>query len=159
MCLGKPQLLAKFEVAGFIFYGNIRESVFERQMPSLSSLQQLMHICELELEWLNLTINAKKSTCLRIGPRFNVKCSNITTKAGDEVIWHSEIRYLGVYLTAAREYRCYHSNAKQSFYRSFNAVFGKVGRCASEDVIVELLKTKCLPSLLYGIKHVLLTSQ
>jgi len=25
--------------------------------------------------------------------------------------------------------------AKQSFYRSFNAVFRKVGRCASEDVI------------------------
>jgi len=30
-------------------------------------------------------------------------------------------------------------------------VFGKVGRCASEDVIVELLKTTCLPSLLYVI--------
>jgi len=29
-------------------------------------------------------------------------------------------------------------------------VFGKVDRCASEEVIVELLKTKCLPSLLYG---------
>jgi len=39
------------------------------------------------------------------------------------------------------------SNAKQS---SFNAVLGKVGRCVSEQVIVELLKTKCLPSLLYG---------
>jgi len=31
-------------------------------------------------------------------------------------------------------------------------VFGKVGHCASEDVIVELLKMKCLPSLLYGIE-------
>jgi len=109
-------------------------------------------IVKLELEWLDLTINAKKSTCLRIGSRFNIKCSNITTKAGHEVIWHSEIRYLGVYLTAAREYRCSHSNAKQSFYRSFNAVFGKVGRCASAEVVVELLKTKCLPSLLYGIE-------
>jgi len=28
-------------------------------------------------------------------------------------------------------------------------VFGKVGRCASEEVIVELLRL-CLPSLLYG---------
>ena len=51
------------------------------------------------------------------------------------------------------------THQRQSFYGSFNAVFGKVGRCASEDVIVELLKTKCLPSLLYGIKHVLLTNQ
>jgi len=55
-----------------------------------------------------------------------------------------------VYITAVREFRCSHSNAKQFFYRSFNAVFGKVGRCASEEVIVELLKTKCLSSLLYG---------
>ena len=53
-------------------------------------------------------------------------------------MWHSEIRYLGAYLTAAREYSCSHSNDKQSFYRSFNAVFEKV---APEKVIVELLKT------------------
>jgi len=26
---GKPQRLAKFEVAGFIYYGNIREFVFK----------------------------------------------------------------------------------------------------------------------------------
>jgi len=49
---------------------------------SLSCLQQLMHICELELEWLDLTINAR-SPRLRIGPRFNVRCSNITTKVRD----------------------------------------------------------------------------
>ena len=29
MGLGKPQRLAKFEVAGFIYYGNIREFVFK----------------------------------------------------------------------------------------------------------------------------------
>jgi len=29
-------------------------------------------------------------------------------------------------------------------------VLGKVGRYASEEVIVDLLKTKCLPNLLYG---------
>jgi len=30
--LGKPQLLAKFEVAGFMYYGNIQESVSKRQI-------------------------------------------------------------------------------------------------------------------------------
>jgi len=29
MGLGKPQRLAKFEVAGFIYYGNIRKFVFK----------------------------------------------------------------------------------------------------------------------------------
>jgi len=31
-------------------------------------------------------------------------------------------------------------------------MFGKVGRCASEEVIVELLKMKCLPVLFYGLE-------
>jgi len=48
-----------------------------------------------------------------------------------------------MYLTASREYRCSHSNAKRCFYRDFNAMFGKVGRGASEGDIVELLKLKC----------------
>jgi len=36
MGLGKPQLQAKFEVAGFIYYGNIRESVIKQQIRFLS---------------------------------------------------------------------------------------------------------------------------
>jgi len=31
-------------------------------------------------------------------------------------------------------------------------MFEKVGRCASEEVIVELLKMKCLPVLFYGLE-------
>jgi len=34
--LGKPQLRAKIEGAGFICYGNIRESVYKRQIRFLS---------------------------------------------------------------------------------------------------------------------------
>ena len=41
-------------------------------------------------------------------------------------------------------------HAKKSFYTTFNAVFGKVGSVASENIEVELLKTKCFcfPALL-----------
>jgi len=41
-------------------------------------------------------------------------------------------------------------DAFQSFYRAFNANFGKIGRSASADVVVELLKTKCMSILVYG---------
>jgi len=44
-----------------------------------------------------------------------------------------------------------YDNAKCKFYRAFNAVFGKVGRSASEEVIIQLLKTKCLPVLCCGL--------
>jgi len=36
--LGKPQLHAKFEIAGFIYYGNIREFGFKRQISFLATL-------------------------------------------------------------------------------------------------------------------------
>ena len=62
------------------------------------------------------------------------------------------VYYLGVYLTANNIYSCSFSHAKHSFYRAFNAIFGTVGRVASEEVIIELLKKKCLPVLYYAIE-------
>jgi len=40
----------------------------------------------------------------------------------------------------------------KSLYRSANAIFGKVGRVANEDVVLQLLSSKCLPLLLYGLE-------
>ena len=40
----------------------------------------------------------------------------------------------------------------KAFYRAFNAIFGKVGCLATEDVIIQLLRTKCLPVLYYGLE-------
>ena len=42
--------------------------------------------------------------------------------------------------------------AKKAFYRSFNTVFGRVGCLASEEVVMHLIKAKCLPVLLYGLR-------
>jgi len=36
---------------------------------------------ERELEWLDISINVKKSSCMRTGPRFNVHCSCTTILA------------------------------------------------------------------------------
>jgi len=60
--------------------------------------------------------------------------------------------FLGIYLRSLRTFACSFSHAKQSTYRAFNAVFGKVGRIASPDVVAELVKTKCLPTLCYGVE-------
>jgi len=37
--------------------------------PSVTGLQQLLHVCEHELDLLDMPINVAKSACLRIGPR------------------------------------------------------------------------------------------
>ena len=37
-------------------------------------------------------------------------------------------------------------------HRAANGIFGKIGRIASEDVVIQLLKSKCIPVLLYGLE-------
>src|SRR5664279_4673030 len=120
--------------------------------PSIESLQKLTYVCETELLWLDMTLNVKKSMCMRIGPRYDIECASLTTLHGDHLSWVNCCRYLGVEFTASRHFKCSFSNAKKSFHRSFNAIFGKVGRLASEEVILQLVSKKCLPVLLYGLE-------
>jgi len=40
---------------------------------------------------------------------------------------------------------------RRSHYRAANAIFGKVGRIASEEVTLQLIKSKRMPILLYGL--------
>ena len=78
----------------------------------------------------------KKSACVRIGSRFRHHCSRVSTLDGRET--RESIRYLGVHITSAKAFGCSLANAKKSFYRAFNAVFGEVAGVASEEVTVEL---------------------
>jgi len=36
----------------------------------------------------------------------------------------------------------------KSFYRSFNSIFGKLGRLASEEVILHLVNVQCVPAVI-----------
>jgi len=105
---------------------------------SVSELQLLLTACEQELLWLDMSINSKKSCCARIGPRFNVKCNNITTSSGSELPWVNEIGYLGIYIIKSRSFNCSFDHAKRAFYRSLNTVFDHIGRSASEEVVINL---------------------
>ena len=101
--------------------------------PSLSVLQKLLLACEKELDAIDMVINVKKSSCLRVGPRHKVTC------AGDNLPRVNEIRYFGIFIACHVSFRCSTYYAKRSFYRATNAICAKVGRFASEDVILELI--------------------
>ena len=92
-------------------------------------------------------INVTSHSVYDLGLRHKVKCSNIVASDSNVISWSNTIRYLGVNIVAGHKFTCSLDNCKRSFYRTFNAIFGKVGRIASEDVIIELLKAKCLPAL------------
>jgi len=86
---------------------------------------------------------------MRIGSRFDKPCANVCTHDGRQLSWVKELRYLGIFIVSSRNFECSLDHAKRS-KRAANSIFGKIGRIASEDVLIELLKTKCMPILLYG---------
>ena len=66
--------------------------------------------------------------------------------------WSEQLRYLGIFIKAGQQFRCDYSACKLSFIRSANSLLAKLGRYASEEVILALLSAKCLPALLYGLE-------
>ena len=60
------------------------------------------------------------------------------------------MRYLGVFVVRSRSFKCAYDNAKRSFYSAVNGILVKVLNLASEDVILRLIVSKCMPILLYG---------
>lgn len=119
--------------------------------PSVTVLQKLLEIVEEELIALEMLINPSKSSCIRFGPRYDTRCANIKAHDGSEIPWVKNIRYLGIEMKSSRVFTCVFDTAKKSFYKAFNAIFGKIGRFATADVVMHLLKVKCLPVLLYGL--------
>jgi len=67
------------------------------------------------------------------------------------------LRYLGIHIVQSRHFISSTDNHKKSFSRSVNAIFGKVGRIATDEVILQLVFSKCTPVLLYGLESVSLT--
>jgi hypothetical protein len=117
---------------------------------TLHNLQRLFDVVQTELDWLNLELNASKSCWMRIGPRYDKACANIKTFDGKVIPRVSEIRYLGIYMQSCCRFKCSYAHAKRSFNRAANCIFGRLLGNSPEDVIVFLLKSKCLPILLYG---------
>ena len=117
---------------------------------SVVGLQQMLTVCKTAINALGLSLNYHKSVCMRVSPRHSVCCANIKTLNGNLLDWVKEFRYLGVYLVSSHNFKCNYTYANKYFYRLFNAIFGRLGCLASEEVVLHLIKVKCLPVLLYG---------
>ena len=90
--------------------------------------------------------------CRLVDEEGRTKCANIVSLSGQCISWVTELRYLGIFLTCSRIFTCSTDVAKRSFYHSANAIFGKVGRIASKETVLELIKTKCIPAMMFGME-------
>ena len=99
-----------------------------------------------------MNINFNKSCCLRIGPRCDIVGEAVSSSCNRRLPWVSNMRYLGVHFVQSRTLKCSLDAAKHGFYCAANSMFGKIGRIASEEVVLQLIKSKCVPVLLYGLE-------
>ena len=90
--------------------------------------------------------------CIRFGVRHNVECADLKFDQGGLLHWSSQCRYLGVHFVSGRAFKCSFDHSKCQFFKALNAIFSKVGRFTSEEVVLNLIRAKCLPVLLYGVE-------
>jgi len=96
-------------------------------VPSVSGLQTLVNICETELINIDMSINPKKSVCIRFGQRFNAHCEHITSVSGMKFEWVDNCRYLGVFFVSGRQFRCSFDNAKGLLFNSLILFSARLG--------------------------------
>lgn len=118
---------------------------------SIMDLQRMIDICKDELDWLDMSMNIKKSMCMRIGKRFNATTSDVSLN-GNAIKWCSEIKYLGMYIPAATNFKCNLHYSKMKFFRSLNSLFGKLGSSPHIGITLFLVSTNCNPILFYGLE-------
>jgi len=97
-----------------------------------------------------MSINVKNSSCMRIGNRCNVRptCASIMTCHGQPLQWVPQFRYLDVFIISSRSFKCSLMHAKRSFYAAVNNLFVKLLNVASDEVILELVRAKCIPDFI-----------
>jgi hypothetical protein len=119
--------------------------------PSTCELQNMLNICSSELTLLDLQVNVKKCSAIRIGNRYKSKCTDLCLK-DNKIPWTTEVKYLGIYIVAAAKFKCSFDAAKIKYYRSANAILAKLGNSNNKPVILKLIWTMALPCLTYALE-------
>jgi hypothetical protein len=118
---------------------------------SITHLQCMIDMCSQVLGSCYLQLNSKKSFLLRVGPRHNFTDAKLTLN-GQVIAWKSEIRYLGVFIVSAKNFKCNLQTNRQKFFIATNGIFGKIGTRAPLSLLLSLIDTFCIPVLLYGLE-------
>ena len=100
------------------------------------------------LYWITeVRFNPSKSQVMTIGGSAPV---NMTMSLSNKVVqWVSKVKYLGLYLTTGPKLRIDLTVAKRKYYGCFNTIKSKAQQ-TNEIMWLHLIKTHCLPRLLYG---------
>jgi len=120
-------------------------------------MQMMLHICETFAGDYDIRFNNDKSVAMHIGKGFNERCAALVIDNKD-IRYVSEMKCLGIHVIAARHLKFSVEHVRLKFYRTFNCIYAKSSAADSEMVTVVLLKSYCLPFLLYGVEAMSLST-
>ena len=114
---------------------------------SCYGMQKMLDICaEYGITW-DIRFNPAKSQLLTIGGRAPI---NSTMRLGKNFVqWVSTVKYLGLHLIGGKDFKLDFTAVKRKYYGGFNIIKTTVRRQVNEIMLLHLIKTYCLPRLLY----------
>ena len=116
--------------------------------PSCTGMQDMLEVCEAEIKWLDMSFNIDKSMVMRIGLRYDSVCAEF--KIGDNNLKYVDtIKYLGISIKTNKMFSQDTHVLRSKFFRSLNGIYSKCCSKMSEIVLVELIRSYCLPFLTY----------
>ena len=116
---------------------------------SINDLQNLIDLCVVEFDKIDMQLNINKSCCMRIGKRRSLVVVNLLAN-GMALKWCDEIRYLGSNFLSANSLKCNLQSNRQKFIRALNSIYGKIGTKTDICVLLNLLDSFCVPLLTYN---------
>ena len=134
---------------GQVFFGCILYAVNILLIsPSCTGMQDMLEVCEAEIKWLDISFNIDKSMVMRIGLRYDSVCAEL--KIGDNNLKYvNTIKYLGIFLKANKIFSQDTHVLRSKFFRSLNGIYSQCSSKMSEIVLIELVRSYCLPFSTY----------
>ena len=118
---------------------------------TISDLRDLIYLCKDELRLLDMNLNIKKTTLIRVGDRCNAPVPPLKIE-NDTIVWSDQLKYLGVTLVKAKKFTCDLHPTKMKFFRSLNSVLAQVASSSAVPLTLKIVFTNCTPVLLYGLE-------
>lgn len=120
---------------------------------SVMAMQSMLEICDEFALDFDVKFNNKKSVAMRIGTRWKAQCAQLIL-GHVPLAYVSSCKYLGVQIVSGKSFGCSVDNARHKFYRMFNCLYSRTSMASSELLTIQLMRTYCLPVLLYGMEAV-----
>jgi len=115
---------------------------------SLKSLQKMLDICHNCGASLDIVFNVNKSWLFKVGPSHLEELDALFI-GGQELKWSKNIKYLGIILVSAKEFKVDITVQVRKFYAAANAIMSNCKQ-VSDLVKLQLLESFTLPLLTYA---------